>query len=214
MALGGAATVVLVLTFAFGLLVGRQLAHQAHPGLSGEPARAGAATPRRSGLTEMVTERPPPRQEKLTFYQTLTAPLGPGPLGTGDGAKTAAASGKPQKSTGRPAGPSGPSPAASPTPDPPRLPGAEPKAAAGERQEAKGEWTVQVGVFKSPQQADSLKKQLARGGFDAQITPSTGEDGQVRYRVRVGAFKSKEEAVRTADRVRSDGSVPTFVTER
>ncbi|PYO55551.1 MAG: hypothetical protein DMD83_19060 [Candidatus Rokuibacteriota bacterium] len=42
----------------------------------------------------------------------------------------------------------------------------------------------------------------------------TIEDGQVRYRVRVGAFRTREEAVRTAERVRADRSLPTFVTAK
>jgi len=83
-----------------------------------------------------------------------------------------------------------------------------------QRQEAAAGWTVQVGVFGSAQQAAGVKKQLAEGGFEAQIVSTAGGDGQVRYRVRVGTFKSREEAIRTAERVRTDRSLPTYVTTR
>jgi len=42
----------------------------------------------------------------------------------------------------------------------------------------------------------------------------TTEDGEVRYRVRVGTFRTREEAARMAERVRSDRSLPTFVTAK
>ena len=61
---------------------------------------------------------------------------------------------------------------------------------------------------------DEVKKQLAQGGFEAEIVPTTSGDGPVRYRVRLGAFRSREEALRLADRVRSDRSLPTYVTTR
>jgi hypothetical protein len=67
--------VVLVLTFALGMAVGRKGSpHREHDQTVAEPGRKPAAPAgRRSGLTDPVPERLP--QEKLTFYQTLTAPM-------------------------------------------------------------------------------------------------------------------------------------------
>src|SRR5262249_4738517 len=79
------------------------------------------------------------------------------------------------------------------------------------RQDSIGTWTVQAGVFTSLQQAVLLRKQLADKGFEAQVSP-TAAGGQVRYRVRVGAFSSKDDAVRAAERVRSDRPLTTYVT--
>ena len=54
---------------------------------------------------------------------------------------------------------------------------------------------------------------------DVQFTLHTGYvfqvisgDGQVRYRVRVSGLKTRDEALRTAERVRADRSLPTYVT--
>jgi DedD protein len=79
MALGGAVLVILGLTFALGLLVGRQWARQtASAALAdlAEPAKKPAAAPRRSGIAaETMADRAPESTEKLTFYKTLTEPL-------------------------------------------------------------------------------------------------------------------------------------------
>ena len=83
MALGGAVLVILGLTFALGLLVGRQWArHSVTAVVAGvvEAAKKPAAAPRRSGIAaETMADRAPESTEKLTFYKTLTEPLdGPG----------------------------------------------------------------------------------------------------------------------------------------
>ena len=78
-ALSGAVLVILGLTFALGLLVGRQWARQAaSSAVAGvaEPAKKPAAAPRRSGIAaETMADRAPESTEKLTFYKTLTEPL-------------------------------------------------------------------------------------------------------------------------------------------
>lgn len=240
LALGGAALVVLGLTFTLGLLVGRQWARHTPPPVAAEPARKAAPTSRRSGLTEVGTDRAPQLQEKLTFYQTLTAPLGAAPPPRkGDAPAKPGAAARARANPGRAPGRSDdaalPRPAGTesqettrPTPieaqasderqaaraELPFEPKGGRRAAGEERQEARAEWTVQVGVFRSPQQAESVRRQLAAGGFAAQVVPMTADEGQLRYRVRVGAFRTREEAIRTAERVRSDRSLPTFVTAK
>jgi cell division septation protein DedD len=197
MALGIVVLVLLGLMFGLGVLVGRHRARPAHPGSAGEPSRKSMASSRHGGLSDAGIEQPRPIQEKLTFYRTLKAPLGP--LQIPEGPDAAAKPAKP------PVGPAK-------TPEPTER--SEARAGAGPREaEREGAgWTVQVGVFSSPRQAAGVRKQLAEGGFDAQIAPTRMDDGQVRYRVRLGAFRSREEAMRTAERVRSDRSLPTYVT--
>ena len=77
-----ACLVVLTLTFLLGVLVGRQWAHRASADsarVTGAPASPGAR-PRARRLSEREAEEPASQiQEKLTFYQTLTAPLTAGP---------------------------------------------------------------------------------------------------------------------------------------
>jgi cell division protein FtsN len=227
-ALGGGVLVILGLTFVLGLLVGRQWARQTPPTVAAEPARKAVPT-RRSGLAEVSADRGAPPQEKLTFYQTLTAPLGPVPVSgrTEVTAKTSPAVSAPRANTqaaperakervpsrgDEPALPSR-TPAGTANREGPPLNSVDAKAAA-EGHEANPAWTVQVGVFKSAEQAERIRGELAGRGFQAEVTPMTVDDGQFRYRVRVGVFKTKDEAIRTAERVRSDRSLPTFVTAR
>ena len=243
-ALGGAALVALGLTFALGMLVGRQWARQTSPAAVADSVRRTAVAPaRRSGLGEASAERPAPPPEKLTFYKTLTAPMAVLPL-----SGRAEVSPKPQPAakpgtTSAPAvdraqdpapargdGPALPSkaPGVAPAEDGPAVTASEERRGPGpgmtvepsgsrrgageERREESAGWAVQVGVFKSAPQAERVRKELADGGFPAQVTPLSGHDGQVWYRVRVSGLKTRDEALRTAERVRADRSLPTFVT--
>ena len=195
-ALGGVVAVAVGSAFGAGVYVGR---HWARPGppADGEAVKKVAA-PRRSGLVEPIAERARDSREPLTFYQTLTAPLAPLPAPA-----RVAAPGK---------GPGGGLPG-------PR-PAAEPRAAAPAPQvgpsmsAAASEWTVQVGVFRDRRQADGLRRQLAEGGVEAHIADARGDDGQLRHRVRVGSFKTRDEAARVAARMASERRVATYVTLR
>jgi cell division protein FtsN len=184
-ALGIAAIVVLGLTFTAGVQVGRQWSrHALHaPAPEGDKTEKKATT-RKSGLVEADPASVRPAPEKLTFYQTLTAPLGPAPSYAKPG----------------PAGKAGG--AAAP---------AAPGAAATGAPAAAPSWTVQVGVFKTRQQADTVQRDLRAAGFEASVTPTAAE-GEARFRVRVGSFAAKAEAQRVADRVRAERSLPTYVT--
>lgn len=64
----------LSLTFALGILVGREWGRTRPVTAQAEPAKR-SGTPARRALSEVGTERAPQIQEKLTFYQTLPAPL-------------------------------------------------------------------------------------------------------------------------------------------
>jgi DedD protein len=198
-ALGVSALVILGLTFTLGALAGRQWARHSPPTVVADPARKAAPAPRRSGLTDVALEQPPAVQEKLTFYKTLTAPLETTPSAKSD---TLAKPPAPSKTQVPP--PKGVAPGSDRI-----LPRAEERPHA-----ASTEWTVQVGVFGSAQQAVGVKKGLDQKGFEAQVAPMNSGDGQVLYRVRVGSFHSREEALREADRVRSERSLPTFVTAK
>jgi DedD protein len=213
---GGGAIVVLGLTFALGIAVGRHWA----PHRDAEPPAAEAARKpavpvgRRSGLIDPTPERPP--QEKLTFYQTLTAPMSDAPAPTAKvsaPAKPEPVKPEPAKprpttdrvSTDRPAA----TPASAPKPDKPAgtaVPGTGPARV--------GDWAVQVGVFRDREQAESVRRPLAGSGFDAYLIAVTAPDGQTQYKVRMGTFKSREDAARMAERVRQERSLAAFVTPK
>jgi len=213
-ALFTAGAVIMGLTFTLGVLVGRQWSRPA-PAIASIESGARKTVPpgKRGGLSGADLEPPPQVDQKLTFYQTLTAPLDRG---------AADASQRPEAKV-QPA----PEPArAEPSPPPypytnrgeslveePAAPEAE-AAPALAQADAAGLWSVQVAAFKTQGQAASLHRQLREAGFDAYIAPAVASDGQTNYRVRVGTFKSKAEAQRMVERVRGERSLAAFVTPR
>lgn len=217
LALGGIAVVALVLAFALGILVGRQSARPAPPAqAAAEPLKRPAPPPRRSGLVDRAPERPP-LEGKLTFYQTLTAPLAAQPASTKMDVAAKPETPKPRPvAAGADPGPAGvPSPGGLARQDKPGVPGREAPpvqriAADGRR----GDWAVQAGAFKDRGQAEGVRRQLAAAGFDAYLLAVPAEGGELRFKVRVGSFKTRDEAVRTADRVRQERSLTAFVTPR
>ena len=217
-ALFAAGAVIMVLTFTLGVLVGRQWSRPA-PAIASIESGARKTVPlgKRGGLSGAHLEPSPSVDQTLTFYQTLTAPLGRG---------FADASQRPQAKA-HPA----PEPARAEPPPPPypytsrgetfvEKPAAPEAEAAPARAQAdaaslwSGFWSVQVAAFKTPGQAASLHKQLREAGFDAYIMPAAASDGQTNYRVRVGTFESKAAAQRMIERVRGERSLAAFVTPR
>lgn len=221
-ALAGAVLVILGLTFALGLLVGRQWARQSAAVIASvtESARKPAAAPRRSGIAaETMADRAPESTEKLTFYKTLTEPLdGPGTPAKPEAKPEAKpVSVKIPAVSPLPPAPSftdAPKPApARPIAEPPSLP-PRPGKTAGSGPAAEGPWTIQVGAYKNRRQADESRRQLASAGLDAYVVALAAQDGAARYRVRVGTYPTREEAASAAERLRTQRSLTTFVTPR
>ena len=222
--LGGAVVVILGLTFTLGMLVGRQLARSNLVALGPSPseaARRGTATPasRRGGIAaETMADRVPESTEKLTFYQTLTEPLGATGAPRSDPSKpvTVKVSAPEPRPAAPPAPPSTPAPAAPslpPAASAPALPPAT-KATVAAVPAAPNGWTVQVGAFKNRHQADETRQHLAAAGLDASVVSVSAQDGQPRFRVRVGTYRTREEAVAAAQRLRAQKSLTAFATPR
>ncbi len=222
--LGGAVVVILGLTFTLGMLVGRQLARSNLVALGPSPseaARRGTATPasRRGGIAaETMADRVPESTEKLTFYQTLTEPLGATGAPRSDPSKpvTVKVSAPEPRPAAPPAPPSTPAPAAPslpPAASAPALPPAT-KAPVAAAPAAPNGWTVQVGAFKNRHQAEETRQHLAAAGLDASVVSVSAQDGQPRFRVRVGTYRTREEAVAAAQRLRAQKSLTAFATPR
>ena len=189
-----AAVVILTLTFTLGVLVGRQWGGRGATTLvtSAEATRKPAAPGARRGLTESEVERPREIHEKLTFYQTLTAPLGPiGQSSRARNEEKARAQATPTAAPAPPAAPTAPVTAPAPS------------ATAAASPAAGGSWSVQVGAFRNRQQADGVQKRLTDAGFPATLSTVALDDGQSRYRVRVGGPRSRDEAEQLAREVRA-----------
>ena len=213
----GAATVIMGLTFALGILVGRQWGRPASAALAESAPRKTVPPGKRGGLVGSDVDAPSVDQ-KLTFYQTLTAPLG---RGSADASPRRDE--KPRTPSAAEAGRSEAAPPPYPYasrgetiveksahPDP----GPATDKAAQAATEPAGPWAVQAAAFKTQAQADALQKQLKKSGFDAYVAPAAAADGQTNYRVRIGTFKSKAEAQRVADRMRGERSLAAFITPK
>jgi len=94
---------------------------------------------------------------------------------------------------------------------PPR-PTARPAAASAPspRAPAAGGFRVQVISVSSRAEADAEAKRLSRRGFSARVEPGSGPKGPI-YRVRVGPFSSREEAVRATERLAVEGRRETWI---
>jgi cell division protein FtsN len=201
------------LTFTLGVLVGRQWNRHGSVSASAESfARKIVPPGKRGGLSGADVEPAPGIDQKLTFYQTLTAPLGHG---------SADASQRPEdKAKAQPV----PEPARAEPPSPSYTYAnrgetvvEKPEAsvvAASRAQTDPALWSVQVAAFRTQAQADTLQQQLKKTGFDAYVASAAASDGQTNYRVRIGTFKSKVDAQRMAERVRGERSLAAFVTPR
>ncbi len=218
-----AAAVIMGLTFTLGVLVGRQWSRSVSVAASAESSARKVVPPgKRGGLSGADVESPPAVDQKLTFYQTLTAPLG---RGSADASQSPPHSPLPSPLPSQDA-------KVQPVPEPVHVvppppypytsrgetivekPAAHDAAAQPAQAESVGLWSVQVAAFKTQAQADGLQKQLKQAGLDAYVTSAVASEGQTNYRVRVGTFKSKAEAQRMAERVREERSLAAFVAPR
>ncbi len=205
---GCAFLLVWVLTFIFGVLVGREFAGPAGPAPKAA-ASAGAGGLAERGESPGKAERLR-AEERLTFYETLTAPT---PTLPAVGPPTVEERIVPREPQTRPAVPrperrggAGGSGGAAKA----RVAAATP-AAAGP---AEPLWTVQVSSFRSRALAEDLRKRLAARGYDAYLLAVATEEGRVRHRVRVGGFPTRTEAERVAAELRADRHPSVFVTTR
>jgi len=212
-----AATVIMGLTFTLGILVGRQWSRPASVTATVESGARKTVPPgKRGGLAGADVDPPQMDQKQLTFYQTLTAPLGRGSADAAprhvEKARAVSAS-EPARSEAHAPSPTYTS-RSEPVVEKPASDSASadkgPRAAA----EPVGPWAVQAAAFKTQAQADALQKQLKQAGFDAYVASTTTSDGHANYRVRIGTFKSKAEAQRVAERVRGERSLAAFITPK
>jgi cell division septation protein DedD len=78
-------------------------------------------------------------------------------------------------------------------------------------------YTVQVGAFNSPREADTLKARLVKKGHKAYIVKQEQKQhkGHIKvYKVRVGEFSARKDAEVLAVRIKSSEGLPAFVATR
>ncbi len=69
---------------------------------------------------------------------------------------------------------------------------------------------VQVGAFRTPEDAESQRAKLSLGGIEAKVTERE-QSGRVVYRVRVGPFDKKDEADKTKEKLEAAGMETALV---
>lgn len=220
-----AATILVVagLTFVFGMLVGREMTGPARA------PRAGAGAPGRGEPGPASAPNAPSakvaaakREERLTFYRTLTAPtadfpaVGPPTIEERMVPREEPPAAKPEARPTPPPKRAGTSPGTTVATRPP-VAAVHPAPEAASAPAAPGEpapWTVQVSSFRSRTLAEELRGRLAARGFEAYLLSAATEEGRVRYRVRVGSFPSRAEAERVAADLRTERGLNPYVTPR
>jgi cell division protein FtsN len=198
---------VLAASFGAGVGAGRRWPRLL-PSLGGAPvAKAdrqdGERVPGRRGGLGSASSRERSHPE-LTFYHELTAPLTAPPP----------AAKRPER-VERPAKAEAPK-AEAPKVELPKveLPKVElPRATSALESASAQRFTVQVGAFKTRDQAEAMRARLAGAGHDAYIADFEGPPG-ARFRVRVGAFATRDEARHVAERLAAERKSATFVTTR
>jgi len=201
---------VLGLTFALGVVTGRSWPRSSTP-----------ITVVAKGAKE--PSRPSEPAPALTFYQELTAPLSspPPPAKSKPPRVEPPRLETPRADTVRADTPRAEAPRAEKSDKPDAAPQADAVATAAPAtppapaKPAPGQttFTVQVAAYKAREPADALRAKLAAAGYEAFVV-QVDTPGSARYRVRVGAFSTRESAQQVAERIVGERSLPAFVTSR
>jgi cell division septation protein DedD len=204
-----AATVVSVVIFLCGVLVGRgvrPIGPESTTAAASDRVTAEPAVPEESSLrafpSQPASTEPPPTPDELSYYERLeregtaaetlkgpveVATVSPAQISTPPAAVAAA--------TRQPAAKGA---AAAPVADPSTKP-----AGVG--------YAVQVAALRAHGDADTIAKRLADKGYPAYVvTPLSGAPVSV-YRVRVGKFKTRREAEQVAARLEKEEQFKPWV---
>jgi cell division protein FtsN len=230
--LGTLAVGLSAVTFALGLVIGRETAARRLAGpLASRPAapeagrgEGGSALPPDAVGRTAATRT----EERLTFYRSLTAPT-PDLPATGKPTieERIVTAEEPEDQRGAPERPPAPARPSRGVPPPRGVPPAlaralpvspgprpAPPAPAGLAPAEPTGWTVQVSSFRSRALAEELRARLATRGFEAYVLASGSDEARARYRVRVGAFPTRADAERTALELRVERGLSPIVTAR
>jgi cell division septation protein DedD len=168
--LGFAFTLASIVIFGAGMFVGKEIEARKMPRVE-EPLVNVPVAPGSRGTTEAEGAK---TKDDLTFYNTLTkAPA----------AKPAVDAQTEEKSSEKTR--------ATPEPEPKAEPAVSAETTTGETT-----WSVQANSYPDLRSANDLVDRLKNKGYNAFVTEANIK-GKVWYRVRVGRFRSREEAEKT-----------------
>jgi cell division septation protein DedD len=217
-----AATVVSVVIFLFGVLVGRGVKTEravletaSAPGVA-DPPPASAGGSRADSPAEDPTkaaEAPAPASESLSYAERLekhsppSEQLKPGSDKKSDKAEKTATAAKPPARTATASAGAAPAPstASSGAPAPPA---AEAHTAA---EPAGSGFAVQIAALNVRSEADAIAKRLSAKGYSAYVlAPASGSPSV--FRVRVGKFQTRREAESVAAKLQKEEQFKPWVT--
>lgn len=75
-----------------------------------------------------------------------------------------------------------------------------------------GRFVLQAGAFRRKPTAEATLGRLVRAGYPAAVSESAGKDGNPLYRVVVGPYAAKGDAVKAAKRIKDDMKINAFVS--
>lgn len=87
----------------------------------------------------------------------------------------------------------------------------QPATTAAAARSGDGQYSVQAGSFRSPEQAERLRSQLAQKGYQARVQLFTTPNNESWYRVRVGNYNDRSAAGQTAQNLTSREQLQTVV---
>jgi cell division septation protein DedD len=221
-----AATVVSVVIFLCGVLVGRGVKAQLGSGVENSPASTIAeTTPTQpptpapapaAGSDPTTVAAPPPPADDLTYFNRLeksnapaeqlkpSAERGPAPVERRN-APVAAAPPAPPPTVAAP-----PKPAKEPPPAKEPVPAAAPVNTASSEPGGQG-FAVQIAALNVRSEADAIAKRLSSKGYAAYVmTPANGSPSV--FRVRIGKFNTRHEAETIAARLQKEEQFKPWVT--
>ena len=210
-----AATVVSVVIFLCGVLVGRGVRPVSSDPLAVAASESVTADTPASAPSPPAASPPaasdlPPTPNELTYYDRLEKNTPPAETlrSTTEVPKSPAA--EPEPPHGAVAPVERAEPTAAPKPPPPKS--RQPSVAIGTAGDPAGAgYAVQVAALRAQGEADLIAKRLTSKGYPAYVmSPSAGAPAAV-YRVRVGKFRNRREAEQVASRLEREEQFKPWV---
>jgi DedD protein len=225
-----AATVVSVVIFLCGVMVGRGVrAERGGADAAAAETAAASSSPERVSPSPPDTQTPAPQTSASNQAQQLPAEAPPTPAedsgddvysqmekgDTRDTLKTrdtvkkpAPARQKPEPVRQETAQKTAPAPVDSAPPKPAPM---KPAAKPDQMPAAAGAYAVQIAALKDRGEADAIARRLVGKGYQAYVLTPVGSRAPM-YKVQVGRFKSRQDAERTAARLKKEEQFSPWVT--
>ncbi len=74
-------------------------------------------------------------------------------------------------------------------------------------------FTIQVAAEKKIDVATQIVNGLIEAGYDAYYQEHTTASNQILYRIRIGKFATRDDALQAADKIKNDQGLPTWITQ-